>query len=66
MSIKINYFNLQNISQITIYTLFVEENFKIDNVKNFSNAEISYFKDVLKKNDFKKNIISFDLNSKKK
>ena len=66
MSIKINHLNVQNSSQITNYTLFIEDNFKINNIKNFSNIEISYFKDVLKKNDLKKNIISFDLNSKKK
>ena len=66
MSIKINYSNVQNSGQITNYVLFVEENFKIDNIKNFSNIEISYIKDVLKKNDLKKNIISFDLNSKRK
>jgi len=66
MTIEINYSITQNSAQFANYVLFVEENFKINNIKNFSNTEISYFKDVLKKNDFKKNIISFDLNSKKK
>ncbi len=66
MTIEINYSITQNSAQFANYVLFVEENFKINNIKNFSNTEISYFKDVLKKNDLKKNIISFDLNSKKK
>jgi len=66
MTIEINYSITQNSAQFANYVLFVEENFKINNIKNFSNTEISYFKDVLKKNDLKKNIISFDLNKKKK
>ena len=47
--------------------LFVNEKFDIKGLKNdISISEISYISDLLKTSDLKKNILVFELNSKKK
>ena len=43
------------------------KNLKLNNLKKFiSNSEFSYINDLLKTSDLKKNILVFELNSKKK
>lgn len=67
MSIKISV--KSNISNKVAknYVLFCGKNFKIGNIKNFiTNTEFLYINDLLKNNDLKKNLCSFDLSSKKK
>ena len=66
MSIQINYKNkgLKNPSGNPI--LFVNENFNIIDIKKFiSKNEFSYLFDLLKTSDLKKNLLSFEINSKK-
>ena len=66
MSIQINYKqkNLKNTS--ANHVLFVDENFKIEALKkHISNTEFSYINDLLKTSDLKKNLLFFEINSKK-
>ncbi len=67
MSLKINYSN-NSISKVPANTvLFTDEKFNINNLKKYiSNTEFSYINDLLKTNDTKKNILVFEVNSKKK
>ena len=66
MSLKINYSN-NSISKVSANTvLFTDEKFNINNLKKYiSNTEFSYINDLLKTNDIK-NILVFEINSKKK
>ena len=67
MSIKINYKKAGSKNPSTNLVLFVDENFKIDSFKKFiSNTELSYISDLLKTCDLKKNLLVFEVNSKKK
>tara|TARA_B110000259_G_scaffold58881_1_gene69619 strand:+ start:1186 stop:2646 length:1461 start_codon:yes stop_codon:yes gene_type:complete len=67
MSIKINYSNYSKDKTANVYTLFTKENFNTKYIVTFfSNSEITYIQNILKKRDLKKNILSFDLNSKTK
>ena len=67
MSIKINYSNYSKDKTTDAYTLFTKENFNTKYIVTFfSNPEITYIQNILKKRDLKKNILSFDLNSKTK
>ena len=66
MSIQINYKNkgFNNTSGNPI--LFVDENFDIRGIKKFiSKNEFSYLLDLLKTSDLKKNLLFFEINSKK-
>ena len=67
MSLKINYSN-NSISKVSANTvLFTDEKFNINNLKKYiSNTEFSYINDLLKTNDIKKNILVFEINSKKR
>ena len=67
MSIKINYINkLTNKSPANL-VLFVDLNFNISELKKIiSNSEFSYISDLLKTSDLKKNLLFFEINSKKK
>ena len=66
MSIKINYSNKPSNKLITNLTLFVDENFNISGLKkHISNEEFSYISDLLKTSDLKKNLLFFEINSKK-
>ena len=66
MSIQINYKNSSFKKPLTNLVLFVEENFNISSLKkHISNAEFSYISDLLKNSDLKKNLLCFDVNSKK-
>ena len=66
MSIQINYKNSKSKNPLTNLVLFVEENFNINGLKkHVSNSEFSYINDLLKNSDLKKNLLFFEINSKK-
>ena len=66
MSIQINYKNKAQKSPSGNPVLFVDENFNIRNIKKFiSKNEFSYLLDLLKTSDLKKNLLFFEINSKK-
>ena len=67
MSIKINYLNKLSNKNSANLVLFADEKFNIGNLKKYiSNLEFSYINDLLKNSDLKKNLLVFELNSKKK
>ena len=66
MTVQINYKNsgLKNIASNPV--LFVGENFNISGLKKYiSNTEYSYIFDLLKTSDLKKDLLFFEINSKK-
>ena len=66
MSIQINYKNNNLKKPSTKLILFVDENFNISGLKkHISNTEFSYVSDLLKNSDLKKNLLFFEVNSKK-
>ena len=66
MTIQINYKNIGSKKDLTNLVLFVDENFSINNLKkHLSNLEFSYISDLLKNSDLKKDLLSFEVNSKK-
>jgi len=66
MSIQIIYKNGSFKKPTTNLVLFVDKNFNISGLKkHISNAEFSYISDLLKNNDLKKNLLFFEVNSKK-
>ena len=67
MSVKINYSNKSATKLSTNTVLFVDEKFNTKNIAKYvSNSDISYINDLLKSGDLKKNILIFELSSKKK
>ena len=67
MSIKINYSNKAISKSSGNLALFADEKFSINGLKkDLSNSEFSYIKDLLKTSDLKKNLLVFEVNSKKK
>ena len=67
MSIKINYKTGLSKKKSSNLVLFVDENFNISIIKKFiSNREYTFISDLLTINDKKKEIIAYDINSKKK
>ena len=67
MTVQVLYKN--NISQKSLanLVLFVDENFNINGLKkNILDNELSYISDLLKTCDLKKNLLVFEVNSKKK
>ena len=67
MSIKINYSNILSKKSTINQIFFVDEKFNINNIKGkISNQESSYLNDLLKTCDLKKNLLVFEVNSKKK
>ena len=67
MSIKINYLNKVTDKSLTNIVLFTDEKFNINGLKKyFSSLELSYIGDLLKTCDLKKNLLVFEINSKKK
>ena len=67
MTITINYKNNVPKKDSFNLVLFVDEKFNISSLKKYVlSSEYSYIFDILKTNDLKKKIISFDINSKKK
>ena len=66
MSIQINYKNNNANKHSTNHVLFVDENFNINSLKkHISIKEFSYISDLIKNNDLKKNLLFFQVNSKK-
>ena len=66
MSLKIKYLKAKY-KQASNVVLFSDEKFNINKLKrHFSNYEFSYVNDLLKSSDLKKNLLVFDLTSKKK
>ena len=67
MSIKISLKKNINNKDIKNYVLFCEKNYKINTIKKeITNVEFSYIAGLLKNNDLKKNIYSFDISPKRK
>jgi len=66
MTIQINYKNTGSKKNLTNLVLFVDENFNIRSIKKYiSNSEFSYIADLLKNSDLKKDLLFFEVNSKK-
>ena len=67
MSIQINYKN-NNLKKISMnLILFVDEKFNINGVKKYlASSEIYYLNDLLKTSDLTKNLLVFEVTSKKK
>ncbi|MDC3155428.1 leucyl aminopeptidase [Candidatus Pelagibacter sp.] len=66
MSIQINYKNKGLKNPLANLVLFVDENFSIKGLNKYiSNSEFSYISDLLKKSDLKKDLLFFEINSKK-
>ncbi len=66
MSLKIQYLKTKNKPSSNI-VLFTDDNFNINKLKrHLSNHEFLYVNDLLKASDLKKNLLVFELSSKKK
>ena len=66
MSIKINYLNKLSNKSSANAILFVDEKFNIGSLKkHISSLEFSYIHDLLKNSDLKKDLLFFEINSKK-
>ena len=66
MTVQINYKNSVLKSNSANLILFVDENFNISGLKKFIlKEEFSYISDLLKTSDLKKNLLFFEINSKK-
>jgi leucyl aminopeptidase len=67
MAIKINYSKKTTSKSSGNLALFADEKFSISGLKkNLSNSEFTYINDLLKTSDLKKNLLVFEVNSKKK
>jgi leucyl aminopeptidase len=67
MSIKISYSKNKAEKSEGNLVLFADEKFSINGLKKYlSSLEFSYINDLLKTSDLKKNLLIFELNSKKK
>ena len=66
MTVQINYKNTGSKKILANLVLFVDENFNIRGLKKYiSNYEFLYIADLLKNNDLKKDLLFFEINSKK-
>jgi leucyl aminopeptidase len=66
MTIQINYKSNNLEKTLSNLVLFVDEKFNINGLKkHVSNSEFSYISDILKNSDLKKDLLVFDINSKK-
>jgi leucyl aminopeptidase len=66
MTIQINYKNNGSKKILSNLVLFVDEKFNINSVKKYvSKTEYSYISDLLKISDLKKQLLLFEINSKK-
>ena len=67
MTTKINYLNKVSSKSSANLVLFADDKFNINSLKKqLSNLEFSYINDLLKNSDLKKNLLIFEINSKKK
>ena len=66
MTIQINYKSSKSKKDLSNLVLFVDEKFNIAGLnKNISKSEFSYISDLLKTSDLKKDLLFFEINSKK-
>jgi len=66
MTVKINYKSSGSKNNLSNLVLFVDEKFNISGLKKYiSNSEFSYISDLIKSNDLKKDLLVFEINSKK-
>ena len=66
MTLLLNYKNVVSKKKSTNFIYLVDEKFNILNLKKYiSNSEYSFLTDLLKTSDIKKEILSFEINSKK-
>ena len=66
MTIQINYKNNEPKKVSSNLVLFVDEKFNINSVKKYiSNTEYLYISDLLKNSDLKKQLLLFEISSKK-
>jgi len=66
MTVQINYKNSNSKKSLSNLVLFVDEKFNISGLKkHFSNSEFTYISDLLKDVDSKKDLLVFEINSKK-
>ena len=66
MTVQINYKSSNSKKFSSNLVLFVDEKFNISELKRYiSNSEFSYISDLLKTSDLKKNLLVFEINSKK-
>ncbi len=66
MTVQINYKSSSSKIKATNLVLFVDEKFNIQGLKkHISKNEFSYISDLLKTNDLKKDLLFFEINSKK-
>ena len=66
MTVQVLYKNNNSQESIANLVLFTDENFNINDLKkHISNKEFSYVSDLLKTSDLKKNLLFFEINSKK-
>jgi leucyl aminopeptidase len=66
MTVQINYKNSSSKKSSSNLVLFVDEKFNINGLKKYiSNSEFSYISDLLKNSDLKKDLLVFEINSKK-
>ena len=67
MAIKINYTKNKSGNSSANLVLFSDDKFSLNNLKKYiSDSEFAYINDLLKTSDLKKNLLVFELNSKKK
>ena len=66
MTVQINYINNRPKKISSNLVLFVDEKFNVNGLKkHISNFEFSYISDLLKTSDLKKDLLFFEINSKK-
>jgi leucyl aminopeptidase len=66
MAVQINYKSGSSKNNLLNLVLFVDEKFNISGLKKYiSNTEFSYISDLLKTSDLKKDLLFFEVNSKK-
>ncbi len=66
MTVKINYKTSSLKKVLSNLVLFVDEKFNINSLKKYiSKSEFLYISDILKTSDLKKNLLFFEINSKK-
>ena len=66
MTVQINYKNNILNKAPSNLILFVDDKFSISGLKKYiSNSEFSYISDLLKNSDLKKDLLTFEINSKK-
>ena len=66
MSVQVTYTNKNIAKSLVNYAFFTLDKFKIDHLKKIlTKVEMSYALDILKKSNLKKNLLHFNLSSKK-